>query len=171
MRKLLTVTCMAGLLVAAGAAQDNQALAEKQGCTAGHQVDKKLIGPPTTRLPRSARATRTRQPSLRSRSRKGEWASGVRSRCHRTTRPARQTPRPWLTGYCRWRSSDQHPTPIRRPRWPPFFSATGNLPGHGGRKVFARIGEFGQYVSLGAYRTPKSDRLLEPIDHPETKAA
>jgi cytochrome c len=46
MRKLLTITCIAGLLVAAGAAQGNQALAEKQGCTACHQVDKKLIGPP-----------------------------------------------------------------------------------------------------------------------------
>ena len=45
MRKLLTFTCMAGLLVAAGAAQASQALAEKQGCTACHQVDKKVIGP------------------------------------------------------------------------------------------------------------------------------
>ena len=46
MRKLLVLTCVAGLLVAAGAAHANPALAEKQGCTACHQVDKKLIGPP-----------------------------------------------------------------------------------------------------------------------------
>jgi cytochrome c len=46
MRKLLVVAAMGGLAVAAGAAQANQALAEKQGCTACHQVDKKLIGPP-----------------------------------------------------------------------------------------------------------------------------
>ena len=45
MRKVLTVACMAGLLVAAGVAQASQALAEKQGCTACHQVDKKIIGP------------------------------------------------------------------------------------------------------------------------------
>ena len=45
MRNILTLTCMAGLLVAAGAAQASQALAEKQGCTACHQVDKKIIGP------------------------------------------------------------------------------------------------------------------------------
>ena len=45
MRNILTFTCMAGLLVAAGAAQASQALAEKQGCTACHQVDKKIIGP------------------------------------------------------------------------------------------------------------------------------
>ena len=46
MRKVLAVTCMAGLLAAAGIAYGNPALAEKQGCTACHQVDKKLIGPP-----------------------------------------------------------------------------------------------------------------------------
>ena len=45
MRNFLTLACMAGLLVAAGAAQASQALAEKQGCTACHQVDKKIIGP------------------------------------------------------------------------------------------------------------------------------
>ena len=45
MRKVLTLACMAGLLAAAGAAQASQALAEKQGCTACHQVDKKIIGP------------------------------------------------------------------------------------------------------------------------------
>jgi len=45
MRNILTFTCMAALLIAAGAAQASQALAEKQGCTACHQVDKKIIGP------------------------------------------------------------------------------------------------------------------------------
>ena len=45
MRNILIITCMAGLLVAAGSAQASQALAEKQGCTACHQVDKKIIGP------------------------------------------------------------------------------------------------------------------------------
>ena len=35
----------AGLMTMAGMAGANQALAEKQGCTACHQVDKKVIGP------------------------------------------------------------------------------------------------------------------------------
>ena len=36
----------AGLVLAAGAASASQVLAEKQGCTACHAVDKKVIGPP-----------------------------------------------------------------------------------------------------------------------------
>lgn len=45
----MTTRILLALLVAAsalaGSAQASQALAEKQGCTACHQVDKKVIGP------------------------------------------------------------------------------------------------------------------------------